>query len=178
MEGRASLDRLWVCGEAASTGLHGANRLASNGLLEAVVYARLAAQDIAREIAETPAPAQILPVDLAFPDDGSDRYSPASMQALREIMTDKVGVLRDADGLKAALAGIAALEAKEAGSITFANMCATATLIAAAALVRQESRGGHYRTDFPKADPGQAERSRMTLAEALEIRASAAKELA
>ena len=173
MEGRASLDRLWVCGEAASTGLHGANRLASNGLLEAVVYARLAARDIATSVPETPAP----PVELHFPGDGTDVYSRASMQALREIMTDKVGVLRDDAGLKLALAAIAELEAAEAGSITFANMCATATLIAAAALVREESRGGHYRTDFPETDPDQADRSRMTLTQALDIRAAAVKAL-
>ncbi len=172
MEGRASLGGLWVCGEAASTGLHGANRLASNGLLEAVVYARLAAQDIRRALAGTPAPSPTPPVALAFEGEGTDIYTAEHMQALREIMTDKVGVLRDEAGLRQALAGIAALETAEAGSITFANMCATATLIAAAALQRRESRGGHYRTDFPEPDPARAERSRMTLAEALKIRAA------
>jgi L-aspartate oxidase len=55
-------------------------------------------------------------------------------------------------------------------------MTATATLIAAAALMRRESRGGHFRTDFPEADPAQASRSRLTLDEALQIRARAAKE--
>jgi len=173
--GRASLDRLWVCGEAASTGLHGANRLASNGLLEAVVYARLAARDIDRALptaaADTP------PVEIAFEGPATDIYSSASMQALRRTMTDKVGVLRDEAGLKAALAEIDRLERAEAGSITFANMCATATLIAAAALNRRESRGGHYRTDYPDPDPAQAKRSRLTLAEALDIRAEAVKEM-
>ncbi|MCB1338054.1 MAG: L-aspartate oxidase [Maritimibacter sp.] len=172
--GRASLDRLWVCGEAASTGLHGANRLASNGLLEAVVYARLAARDMARHVDVAPAP----PVELVFPEEGTDDYAPASMQALRQIMTDKVGVLRDEAGLKAALAGIAALEAQEAKSITFRNMCATATLIAAAALERRESRGGHFRTDFPEPDPKLAHRSHMTLSVALGIRAACVEELA
>ncbi|HCQ66446.1 MAG TPA: L-aspartate oxidase [Rhodobacteraceae bacterium] len=175
MEGSASLDRLWVCGEAASTGLHGANRLASNGLLEAVVYARLAAQDIARKVPK--APADVAPVAIDFQGAGTDVYSSSSMQALRDVMTNKVGVLRDEAGLRLALAEIATLEAAEAGSITFANMCATATLITAAALVRRESRGGHYRTDYPQTDPTQAERSRMTLAQALEIRASVVKEL-
>lgn len=172
MRGRASLGRLWVCGEAASTGLHGANRLASNGLLEAVVYARIAARDIARTLPEEAAP----PLELAFPDDGTDRYAPEALQALRRTMTDRVGVLRDEAGLKAALAEIAALETAEAASITFRNMCATATLIAACALERRESRGGHYRTDFPAPDPKQAHRSRMTLAVARGIRSVCAEE--
>ncbi len=165
--GRASLKGLWVCGEAASTGLHGANRLASNGLLEALVYARLAARDIAAEVAPTDAPEAAL----TFPKGGHDSFSEASMTALRQIMTDHVGVLRDAAGLCAALTGIARLEARESQSQTFANMTATATLIAAAAFDRRESRGGHYRTDYPDADPAQAERSHLTLAEALAIRA-------
>jgi L-aspartate oxidase len=173
MNGRASLDRLWVCGEAASTGLHGANRLASNGLLEALVYARLAARDIAKRVTAADAPE----LHLTFTDGDCDRFDPASMTALRALMTDKVGVLRDGDGLTAALAEIAALERAEAASETFANMCATATLIAASALKRTESRGGHFRTDYPETDPAQAHRSRMTLAEALDIRAACAQEI-
>lgn len=167
MSGRASLAGLWVCGEAASTGLHGANRLASNGLLEALVYARQAARDIAAEIAPADAPEAAL----GFPDGGDDSFSRDSMTALRRLMSDRVGVLRDGAGLSAALAGIAELEMRESQSETFANMTATATLIAAAAFARRESRGGHFRTDFPDADPAQAERSHLTLTEALAIRA-------
>ena len=177
MEGRASLAGLWVCGEAGSTGLHGANRLASNGLLEAVVYARLAARDIAGNVADVPDPDSVPPVEIDFQGAGTDVYSDDAMQELRNLMTNHVGVLRDAGGLKTALAGIARLEAAEQGSITFANMCATATLIAAAALVRRESRGGHFRTDYPETDPNQAARSRMTLAEALAIRAACVEEM-
>jgi L-aspartate oxidase len=171
--GRASLAGLWVCGEASSTGLHGANRLASNGLLEALVYARLAAEDIARDV---PVAAEVAPdVVLGLVAGGHDSFAPESMAALRRVMTDKVGVLRDAEGLSAALAEIARLERAEAQSETFANMCATATLIAACALQRRESRGGHFRTDFPEPDPAQASRSHMTLAEALKIRADCEK---
>lgn len=167
MDGRASLGNLWVCGEAASTGLHGANRLASNGLLEALVYARQAAHNIATVVPVM----QADEVVMTFADGGTDDFDPASMALLRNVMTAHVGVLRTAAGLKAALAEIAKLEKAESQSRTFTNMTATATLIAACALQRKESRGGHYRTDYPETDPAQAHRSRMTLEQALDIRA-------
>ena len=170
-EGRASLGRLWVCGEASSTGLHGANRLASNGLLEALVYARICSLGIATALG----PMRAVPdVELEFPD-GGDLPDEAAVARLRAAMTDGVGVVRDATGLKKALRVIAEIEA-ETTSEALRNMTATATLIAAAALMRRESRGGHFRTDFPEADPAQASRSRLTLDEALQIRARAAKE--
>lgn len=172
-DGRASLGGLWVCGEASSTGLHGANRLASNGLLEALVFARICARGIAAEpggrIVGVP------PVRLEFPA-GGQATDPAAVAELRRLMTGHVGVLRDGPGLRRALAGIARLEARSPRCESFLNMTATATLIAAAALKRQESRGGHYRTDFPAADPAQARRSHMTLAEALRIRSLAETE--
>ncbi|KIC24711.1 MULTISPECIES: L-aspartate oxidase [unclassified Leisingera] len=172
MKGRTSLANLWVCGEASSTGLHGANRLASNGLLEALVYARNAARDMASMY--TPAEAEeVVP---SFSAGGKD-LDPAALQDLRETMTTHAGVRRTGDGLKQALAAIARLEAEQSADENFTNMCATATLIAAAALRREESRGGHFRDDFPEADPEQAHRTRITLNEALAIRAKAAKEL-
>ena len=171
MAGRSSLSGLWVCGEAASTGLHGANRLASNGLLEALVFARACAQDIVAEVPDTDAPA----VDIRFaPDEGEPDAK--SVAALRQIMTDHVGVVRDRAGLNQALSGISALEAKNTGSATFLNMTATATLITAAALSREESRGAHYRSDFPQTASGPGQRSLVTLSAALKIRDSIAKD--
>lgn len=164
---RASLSQLWVCGEASSTGLHGANRLASNGLLEALVYARNAAEDIARATPLSEAAELELELSTGKPSD------PAAVQALRDAMTGHVGVRRTADGLRAALRTIAGLEDEQSGDESFVNMCATATLIAAAALRREESRGGHWRDDFPEADPAQAVRTLITLPEALKIRAAA-----
>jgi L-aspartate oxidase len=172
MDGRASLAGLWVCGESASTGLHGANRLASNGLLEALVYARICAREIR---AATPDLTDQTGVALVFPA-GGDVTDAAAVARLRRLMTDHVGVLRDAAGLRHALAGIAAIEGGGA-SETLRNMTATATLIAAAALLRQESRGGHFRTDFPQDNPALARRSRLTLAQALEVRCLALSEL-
>ena len=171
-DGRASLRGLWVCGEAASTGLHGANRLASNGLLEALVYARICAREIR---AATPDLADQPEVALVFPA-GGEVTDAAAVARLRQLMTDHVGVLRDAAGLRLALAGIAAIEAG-AASDTLRNMTATATLIAAAALLREESRGAHFRTDFPQSNPALAQRSHLTLARALEIRCLAQSEL-
>ena len=167
LEGRASLKHLWVCGEASSTGLHGANRLASNGLLEALVYARNAAADIAAVTPQAEAAELDLKLGTGTPSD------PDAVQALRDAMTAHVGVRRTAKGLRTALQTIARLEREQASDESFVNMCATATLIAAAALKREESRGGHWRDDFPAADPAQAVRTLITLPEALQIRAAA-----
>ncbi|WP_412174853.1 L-aspartate oxidase [Actibacterium sp. XHP0104] len=172
-DGRASLGNLWVCGEASSTGLHGANRLASNGLLEALVFARTCAEGIAATLGAAPADVPEVAIDFA-PGGSSPDFD--LVQQLRQTMTNMVGVVRDAAGLKSALRTIATLEARQADCPDFVNMTATATLIAASALMREESRGGHYRSDYPEADPAMASRSRITLAEALAIRAAAVKE--
>ncbi len=174
MQGRTSLKGLWVCGEASSTGLHGANRLASNGLLEALVFARRCAKDIA---AETRPVDTAEPIELRF-EPGGEGPDEAAVAALRQTMTDYVGVVRDHEGLVAALSRIAQLERDHPESPSFRNMCATATLIAAAALERRESRGAHERSDYPDTLPGPGKRSRLTLDEALEIRARALGEKA
>jgi L-aspartate oxidase len=90
-------------------------------------------------------------------------------------MTDKVGVVRNGADLKDALARIYLIEFSQSKCDALANMTATATLIAAAALKREESRGAHFRSDFPQTNPT-GERTEMTLAEALDIRARYAKE--
>ena len=172
--GRTSLSGLWVCGEASSTGLHGANRLASNGLLEALVYADLCARDIDASCRTSPdRPAAS--IDVRF-EGTCDQPDPGAMAELRRTMTDCVGVVRDATGLRHALRTIARLEATAGGSASFLNMTATATLIAAAAWLREESRGGHFRTDFPNPRPELAHRSRMTLADALTLRGRLSEE--
>ncbi|MYM56064.1 L-aspartate oxidase [Thalassovita mangrovi] len=175
MQGHSSLKNLWVCGEASSTGLHGANRLASNGLLEALVYARICSEGIEDALGEaTKAAPEITP------DFQPDSFPPdeAAVDELRRCMTDNVGVVRDADGLKRALKIIARLEAENADCPAFLNMTATATLIAAAALMREESRGAHYRSDFPDSTGEHGERSMLTLAEAIALRDKTLKETA
>lgn len=172
MSGRCSLPGLWVCGEAASTGLHGANRLASNGLLEALVFARACAVDIDDCLTGEAEPDTIT---LEFTD-GAPLAPEEAITALRKTMTDCVGVVRDQDGLEDALFMIDFLEQNHATDESFANMCATATLIAAAALARQESRGAHYRSDFPEAAEGDGQRSSMTYETARSIRDAIVKD--
>jgi len=172
--GRASLSGLWVCGEAASTGLHGANRLASNGVLEALVFARRAAEDMRAELPPSAFPAG--PLALPFSPGGVPVEAGLVME-LRHLMTDLVGVRRTGAGLQQALTRIAALEQAQPDCRDFQNMCATATLIAAAALLRTESRGAHWRDDYPDANPEKAQRSHLTWADALHLRDTASKEL-
>jgi L-aspartate oxidase len=164
-EGRASLGKLWVCGEASSTGLHGANRLASNGLLEALVFARICADGIKAAVPQMAASR----LDITF-EAGGTTMDPDAVMELRQTMSDHVGVIRDATGLKSALRTIARLESACGGSVSFLNMTATATLIAASALSREESRGGHCRSDFPDSNPGEGQRSQLTLNDAVAIR--------
>ncbi len=172
-EGRASLGKLWVCGEAASTGLHGANRLASNGLLEALVFARICARGIRDALPPaTTAP----PVEIRF-EPGGSAPDPRAVAELRRTMTRLVGVVRTAEGLREALGRIAALEDAHPDCPSLRNMCATAALIAASALLREESRGAHARADFPQTRPGPARRSRMTLTEARAVRMRSGEEV-
>jgi L-aspartate oxidase len=157
--GRSSLPGLWVAGECASTGLHGANRLASNSLLEGLVFGARAADDIKGMLAAgkpgNPAPA---PRGLALP---------APPHVLRAAMTRHVGLERDEGGLNNALEVIDRLE-REAAGPDLLNMLAAARLVTAGALARQESRGAHWRGDFPEA-AAHGSRSFRTLTQARAI---------
>ena len=159
--GRTSIDGLWAAGEVASTGAHGANRLASNSLLEAIVFAARIADDINGLMPQAHATA--LPLSLP------DLFSPASATKeeadLRTLMQSNVGVIRTGAGLGRALVDVAEVEVS-AQSPDLRNMATAALLIAASAYRRTESRGGHFRSDFPKSDPAQAARIYLTLADA------------
>ncbi|MGF1445526.1 MAG: L-aspartate oxidase [Pikeienuella sp.] len=166
---RSSLEGLWAVGEVACTGLHGANRLASNSLLEALVYGARAAADISGRSAG------LVQWDAGAGVPAANGPLPlVALARLRQVMSEAVGLVREANGLRAALAEIAAIEGGAAsGSAALRNMTASATLIAAAALERRESRGGHFRADFPETDPGAAAPTRITLAEAVALRTDA-----
>ncbi len=170
--GRTSLPGLWAAGESGATGLHGGNRLASNSLLEAVVFGARVAEDVAAALPTLPAPQAPAALPSVFSDDA------AGSKEIREIMQRCVGVLRDGAGLRAALVALFALREKAVvgKNLDLRNRAEAALLIAAAAYLRRESRGGHFRTDFPKADPAQAHRSAITLDQALELAQSLVQE--
>ena len=157
INGRTSIGGLWAVGECASTGLHGANRLASNSLLEAVVVGARVAADLATVKADGFASA------VREPGSANGKMSSdvntGLVRLLRQTMSSQAGVIRDAAGLTAALATIGELERDAGGDPALANMLLTARLIATAALARTESRGGHYRRDYPASDPAFARRT-------------------
>ena len=162
-DGRSTLDGLWACGEVTSTGAHGANRLASNSLLEAVVFAGRIANNISG----------LLPDSRTNPwkdktgqnEDAETDGDDAAMKKLRSVMSAKIGVVRTGEGMREAVIEIDALE-RTNRSHRFANTLVTAKMIAIAALTREESRGGHYRSDFPDEKPEWQHRTFLDLVKA------------
>lgn len=142
--GASSVPGLYACGEVASTGLHGANRLASNSLLEALAFGGWIADGL-----DAPAPGRIVPETAAAP-------APSDLDAVRRVMESDVGVVRDAAGLSRAVATLAPMA--EAGC----PAALTGLAIAQAALDREESRGAHWRSDFPDQAEARHSRTRMT----------------
>jgi L-aspartate oxidase len=164
--GRTSLKGLWAGGEVSSTGAHGANRLASNSLLEAVVYAARIAEDIGGS--PIAAPARLPATSM----DQQDCAMPAlEEKILRAMMTSHLGVIRHGDRLAEAVRAFAGVE-RDTANIALRNMATTALLVAASAWARHESRGAHYRIDYPTEKPALAHRTMTTLVAAREIAAS------
>jgi L-aspartate oxidase len=146
--GRSSLAGLYACGEVARTGVHGANRLASNSLLEGLVFAERVARDLEAtpELASVPRKGQ-WQVPLLV-DRGAAQVA---ADDVRRVMWEHAGIDRTAKGLRRCLETLGDIEARlPAGATEEQNLVDTARLIADAALLRKESRGGHYRSDFPR----------------------------
>lgn len=162
LRGRASLDGLWAAGECAATGLHGANRLASNSLMEAIVMGGRAAEDIEIYIAARKYPAR---VDVShLPPLYIAKEPVTAREEIRQLMTDLVGVIRHEGGLKMALREICAIADRMAlQDSKTSDMALIARMIAVSALRRQESRGGHCRADFPHVKKAFQRRSFVTL---------------
>ncbi len=174
LQGGTDINGLYAVGEAASTGVHGANRLASNSLLECIVFG----QALARIPARTPPTATGGPAlaPLPFPDLALER----ERQSLQQLLWQGAGICRTAAGMDQALQGLEAIEtrfhhcrltqaleqaiARGACGDTgqdqatlrswgeLRNLLTVSRLILQGALMREESRGGHYREDFPETD--------------------------
>ncbi|HYO14433.1 MAG TPA: L-aspartate oxidase [Thermoanaerobaculia bacterium] len=163
---RTSLPGLWAAGEVTATGAHGANRLASNSLLEALVFGARVAEDLQARLpmARTPrgtgwGAAGVSSPSLSAPGDEE------LITAVRRLMWEKVGLVRDGAGLASALNELEHLAAghfRAAGEAR--NLLGVGRLVTAAALARRESRGGHYRTDVPHPDTAWRRRLFLTAA--------------
>ncbi len=167
--GRTSIKGLWAGGEVSSTGAHGANRLASNSLLEAVVFAGRIAEDINGQNFSAKA------VTLRLASAHNDPLNDQDEAALRAMMGTNVGVIRDGDNLSEAIQYFSAMET-HATNAAMRNMATTALLVAVSSWSRRESCGAHYRSDYPAADPMLAKRTMTTLADARKLAASIADE--
>ncbi|RAG80592.1 L-aspartate oxidase [Streptacidiphilus pinicola] len=158
LRGHTSVSGLYACGEVACTGVHGANRLASNSLLEGLVFAERIADDIierdrlgklAPRHEDTTRPIEVVPLLAA-----------ESRAEIQRVMTSGVGVLRSADSMAAAVEGLAALsepdpekhEYPQVETWESTNLHLVASALTAAALLREETRGCHWREDAPDRD--------------------------
>ncbi|WP_263368657.1 L-aspartate oxidase [Edaphobacter bradus] len=157
VHGRTSLPGLYAAGEAACTGVHGANRLASNSLLEGLVFGAAAADAMIADHT-VPVPHKVQLTSVPSPNGSThDASIERWIQELRDVMWKYAGLLRDAAGLEAAERAIAALGATmprglSRRAIEAHNLHTIASTIVASAIGRRESRGAHFRNDFPRKD--------------------------
>ena len=149
LSGRASAERLYAVGEIARTGVHGANRLASNSLLEGLVFAERVARDMVNSSKLTRIPKSTSWKVPPLPDRGAAQVA---ADDIRAVMWENAGIARTARGLRLARERLGEIgDRLPPGATEELNMLETAELVVEAALLRKESRGGHYRADFPRA---------------------------
>lgn len=161
--GETNIERLFACGEAACTGVHGANRLASNSLLETLVFGkRIIERTLGRRGSEdteprlTFGPSSDVKTSLPLSKETvSGRFPELSLTAVQQLMWNKVGIIRTENSLREASTTLSfwessyrASSARESNELS--NMLLLARLITEAALIREESRGAHSRSDYPK----------------------------
>ncbi len=154
LDGASTLPGLWSCGEAACSGVHGANRLASNSLLDGLVFAPRIVEAIAAG-KDAPEPTGVLrgidPEALAVPELPVRPEGAMGLAQLQQIMTTGAGVLRDAASLGAVARAVAIdVDAHDVAGHEVRNLLSVARALVAAALAREESRGTHTRLDFPE----------------------------
>jgi L-aspartate oxidase len=159
-QGRTSLPNLWAAGEVTSSGVHGANRLASNSLLEGLVFGTACGQGAGRAALSKPDEFSIPPLRSNFAPDASDALDVADItNSLRSLMVRKMGIVRDRDGLLEAQRDVEfwcryvlARDFDAPAGWELQNLLSIARLMIGSALAREESRGVHFRSDFPKRD--------------------------
>jgi L-aspartate oxidase len=152
--GETTVPGLYACGECACTGVHGANRLASNSLLETVVFAQ---RVIERTVSSPRTTARASDEGLMLAPPHAAEVSPLTRESLQSLMWEDVGIVRSAESLRRAAATLSAWQASappptDRPSQELVDLLTCARLVTEAALRREESRGAHYRTDFP--EPG------------------------
>ncbi|MGC1918609.1 MAG: FAD-binding protein, partial [Acidobacteriaceae bacterium] len=168
--GRTNVAGLFAAGEVACTGVHGANRLASNSLLEGLVFGQRAAESMLQEdlpaeatVGSEPSAPQVSEISATE----AEKARVASLrERLRSLMWQYAGLLRDEAGLSRIQADLKAMQGELPPATTrenaeLRNLHAVAELIVASARARKESRGAHARKDFPQHDSGPAKHSRM-----------------
>jgi L-aspartate oxidase len=158
LTGRTSLPGLYAAGEVACTGVHGANRLASNSLLEGLVYGTRAADDMRQQM-RAPDGRSAAPNAAAVPATGNGQASELEklVRKVQTLMWQQVGVVRDGKVLQQVVPELRSLQAQipttgDRRAHEAANIVQAGLLIARAALAREESRGAHYRLDHPLKD--------------------------
>jgi L-aspartate oxidase len=156
LDGRTTVPGLYACGEVACTGVHGANRLASNSLLEGLVFAERIAAVLGRDLPPAAVP--------AIDDRPAGLLDPSMVPQLQQLMSANAGVLRSGTGLADAAAGLADLgrsgcDKPAAGAWEATNLHLVANALVAAALAREETRGSHWREDF--GEPSEAWRGHL-----------------
>ena len=168
LEARTTLPGLWAAGEATSSGLHGANRLASNSLLEGLVFGLRAGEAAAKLASEQPDSFTALPlcsdVEPIEPKDDEGALNLADVRnSLTSLMWRNVGIEREAEALRSAAQQVefwdryvSRREFSDPAGWELQNLLLVARLVIAAAAERRESRGVHYRIDYPETDPQQA----------------------
>jgi L-aspartate oxidase len=152
LNGLTSLNGLYAAGEVACTGVHGANRLASNSLLEGLVFGARAARAMREEL--SPLPKSPAPAPVTATQSISSQAVEETIRQIQELMWRDAGIVRTAGGLRRAIDRLEQMRPCLQGEGTrrcweARNIHQAALLIARSALAREESRGAHYRTDFP-----------------------------
>jgi L-aspartate oxidase len=162
--GRTTLPNLWAAGEVTSSGLHGANRLASNSLIEGLVYGTLCARGAAAAARKSPADMRALALGYRAPKaDAAEGLDVTDLtKSLRSLMVRNMGIVRDARRMREAKRDVEfwcryglTREFDHRAGWELQNLLTVARLMIDSAIAREESRGTHFRSDFPNRDDGE-----------------------